>query len=121
MNTLSQALQQYVLMRRGFGFKFENQQRRLTSFVRFMDGRAATIITRKLALEWAMLPAYSRASWALRLTDVRGFARYRRIADIRTEVPPVGILVGSSRPKPYLYTDEEIQKLLTAALRKFSR
>ena len=116
MNTLSQALRQYVLMRRGFGFKFENQERRLTSFVRFMDGRAATIITHKLALEWAMLPIDGRASWALRLTDVRGFARYRRIAEIRTEVPPLGILVGPSRPRPYLYTDVEIQKLLTAAL-----
>ena len=26
MNTLSQALRQYVLMRRGFGFKFEDRK-----------------------------------------------------------------------------------------------
>jgi len=92
MTTLSQALRQYVLMRRGFGFKFENQERRLTSFVRFMDGRAATIITHKLALEWAMLPIDGRASWALRLTDVRGFARYRRIA----EIGPIRDFVGEA-------------------------
>jgi integrase len=38
--------------------------------------------------------------------------------DSRTEVPPWGLLPHhSGRAKPYLYTDEEIRKLLDAALR----
>lgn len=116
MSTLRSALRQYVAMRRGLGFKFQHQEKRLTGLVRFMEERGASIITHKLAVEWATLPPDRRASWALRLTDVRGFARHLISVDPRTEVPPLGIFPGPSRAKPYLYTDTEIHKLLAAAL-----
>jgi hypothetical protein len=63
-------------MRKGFGFKYQQQTRRLADFVSFMEKRGATTITTKLAMEWATLPSGRHASWALRLTDVRGFARH---------------------------------------------
>ena len=116
MNTLKSALQDYLSMRRGFGFKFQTQEKRLTSFVRFMEERGATVVTNKLALEWATKSPERCPSWGLRLTDVRGFARYLSILDSRTEVPPTQILPGPSRAKPYLYTEKEITRLLTAAL-----
>jgi integrase len=48
---------------------------------------------------------------------VRGFARYRSAADDRTEIPPPGLLPHrSTRARPYLYSDEEVQRLLDAAL-----
>ncbi|MGY4281563.1 integrase [Bradyrhizobium sp. LM2.7] len=53
---------------------------------------------------------------ALRLSDVRGFARHVANFDPRTEVPPVGMLPGWKRAKPYVYSDAEIDALLTAAL-----
>ena len=56
------------------------------------------------------------ASWALRLTDVRGFARHLHGLEPRTEIPPTGIIVYRGRTRPYLYTQEEIQTLLEAAL-----
>lgn len=62
------------------------------------------------------LPPDSHASWALRLSDVRGFARHVANFDPRTEVPPVGMLPGWKRAKPYVYSDAEIDALLTAAL-----
>jgi integrase len=52
----------------------------------------------------------------LRLCDVRGFARHLVTVEPRTEVPPVRTLPPIRRAKPYLYTDEEIQRLLAAAL-----
>lgn len=116
MNALLSALQKYVTMRRGMGFKFQHQEKRLTSFARFMEERGATVITNKLAIEWATLPKDRRPSWALRLTDVRGFARHLRGLDAQTEVPPTGILPGLTRAKPYIYTDMEIETLLAAAL-----
>lgn len=116
MNTLKSALQGYVSIRRGLGFKFQHQEKRLTSFVRFMEERGATVITNKLALEWATQSPERRPSWALCLTDVRGFARYLSSVDSRTEVPPTGMLPGPSRAKPYLYTEKEIVKLLETAL-----
>ncbi|MGX1238761.1 hypothetical protein AB7M71_011918 [Bradyrhizobium japonicum] len=81
-----------------------------------MEKRKARIITTKLAMEWATLPPDRHASWALRLSDVRGFARHVANFDPRTEVPPVGMLPGWKRAKPYVYSDAEIDALLTAAL-----
>jgi integrase len=47
---------------------------------------------------------------------VRGFARWRRVTDPRTEVPPQDLLPARYRRKrPYLYSDEEVGALLQAA------
>ncbi len=81
-----------------------------------MEARKATTITTKLAVEWATLPPERHASWALRLTDARGFARHVANIDPNTEVPPAGLLPGLKRAKPYLYSDAEISALLAAAL-----
>jgi integrase len=81
-----------------------------------MEKRKATTITTKLALEWATLPPDRHASWTLRLNDVRGFARHVASLDPRTEVPPVGILPGGRGVKPYVYSDAEIDALLSATL-----
>lgn len=116
MTDLHSALQRYLNMRKGFGFKYQHQTRRLADFVSFMDKCKATTITTKLAMEWATLPAGRNASWALRLTDVRGFAQHIASFDPKTEVPPVGLLPSLKRAKPYVYSDEEVSALLAAAL-----
>jgi integrase len=47
---------------------------------------------------------------------VRVFARYCSGADPRTEVPPLGILpFRAQRATPYLYSEEEIRRLMEAA------
>jgi hypothetical protein len=76
MTELRSALKRYLTMRKGLGYKYHHQNRRLADFVAFMEKRKATIITTKLAIEWATLPPDRHASWALRLSDVRGFARH---------------------------------------------
>jgi integrase len=48
---------------------------------------------------------------------VRGFARHRSATDPRTEIPPDGLLpYRPKRARPYIYSDEEIRRLLRAAL-----
>jgi integrase len=116
MIDLRSVLERYLSMRKGLGYKYEHQSRRLADFVAFMETRKATIITTKLAMEWATLPPDRHASWALRLTDVRGFARHVANFDPATQVPPTGILPSLKRAKPYVYSDAEIDALLTAAL-----
>ena len=116
MTDLHSALQRYLNMRKGFGFKYQHQTRRLADFVSFMDKCKATTITTKLAMEWATLPPGRHASWALRLTDVRGFARHIASIDPTTEVPPSGMLPRLKRAKPYVYSDAEVKALLAAAL-----
>jgi integrase/recombinase XerD len=50
------------------------------------------------------------------MTIVRGFASYRIGADPATEIPPLSLLpFRSQRAQPYLYTEEEIHRLLEAA------
>ena len=116
MTSLRSALERYLSMRQGLGYKYHHQTRRLTDFVTFMEKRKATTITTKLAMEWATLPPDRHATWALRLTDVRGFARHVANIEPKTEVPPAGILPGLKRAKPYVYSDAEIDALLAAAL-----
>jgi integrase len=115
MTNLRSALERYLTIRKGLGYKYEAQSRRLADFVAFMEKRKVATITTKLAMEWATLLADRQASWSLRLSDVRGFALHVTSFDPRTEVPPVGILPGPKRAKPYLYSDAEIDALLKAA------
>jgi integrase len=116
MTDLRCALKKYLSVRKGLGYKYEHQTRRLDDFVAFMEKRKAKSITTKLAMEWATLPPDRHASWALRLADVRGFARHISNLDPRTEIPPVGVLPGWKRAKPYVYSDAQIDALLAAAL-----
>ena len=116
MTGLRSALDRYLRLRQGLGYKYQHQARRLSDFVSFMEKHNATTITTKLAVTWATLPLGRHASWALRLTDVRGFARHVANIDPETEVPPAGILPRLKRAKPYVYSDAEVSTLLAAAL-----
>jgi integrase len=111
-------MQDYLALRRGLGFKMREAGLRLPDFVTFLEQRRATYITIRLALEWAQQPRSARPSqWARRLSYIRGFARNRSATDPRTEIPPGKLLPHhASRPKPYLYTKEEIDCLLRASL-----
>jgi hypothetical protein len=116
MTDLRSEVERYLRMRQGLGYKYQHQARRLADFASFMEARQATTITTKLAMEWATMPPDRHASWALRLTDVRGFARHLANIDPQTETPPGGILPRLKRAKPYIYSDAEIDRLLAAAL-----
>jgi len=118
MNTLGEALRDYLELRRGLGFKMHDAGLLLPRFVAFMEDRQALHITARLALEWAQqAQTVQPAEWARRLGFVRGFARYRSATDARTEVPPAELLPHrSTRARPYLYTEQEVQRLLDAAL-----
>lgn len=118
MNTLREALHDYLSLRRTLGFKLQRVGRPLTQFVSFVEQQESSYITVSLALQWAQQPSSSQPStWAQRLSFVRGFARYRSSTDSRTEIPAYSLLPHKPRrARPYLYTDEEIQQLLQAAL-----
>jgi integrase/recombinase XerD len=118
MNTLREALQEYLDLRRGLGFKLHDAGLLLPRFVSFMEERQAGHISTRLALEWAQQPSVQPAEWARRLCFVRGFARHRSATDSRTEIPPVGLLpFRPKRARPYLYSDDEIARLVGAALK----
>jgi len=119
MNTLREATEEYLNMRRALGFKLREAGARLLDFVTFMEQHRASYITNKLALTWAQQsPTVQASTWAQRLCFVRGFARYRSATDPRTQIPLEGLLpFRPQRAQPYFYTDAEIQNLLRAALK----
>jgi integrase/recombinase XerD len=118
MNSLRQAVQEYLSLRRNLGFQLRGTGKGLLDFVTYMERHRATYITQALALSWAQQPSNVQpAHWAQRLSYVRGFARHRSATDARTQIPPLGLLpFQPKRARPYLYSDEEIKSLLRAAL-----
>lgn len=119
MNTLRQAVHEYLSMRRNLGFKLREAGKGLLEFVTFMEQHRASYITPRLALEWAKQPSGGQSDTraAQRLSFVRLFARYRSATDTRTQIPPAGLLpFRPKRARPYLYSDKEIQQLLYATL-----
>ena len=123
MSELRKSLRGYLALRRALGFKLKTQGYLLHRFVDFADEQGASFITRDLALRWAMAsPHGQRAQCGRRLHVVRMFAEYRADADSRTEIPPRGLLPDSYRRRsPYVYSDDDIRKLMEAALQLHSR
>ena len=112
MSTLRVALEEYLEARRALGYKLRLAGSLLERFVDFADEQGATVITTKLAMQWATLPQHVQpAQWANRLGMVRGFARYRQAADPLTEVPAPQLLTGRfRRTTPHIYSEDELKR-----------
>jgi integrase/recombinase XerD len=117
MSALSQAVQDYLEMRRALGYKLAEHGRVLPQFVAFLEQRDVPLITTALALEFATQPTHATIVWRhTRLAIVRGFAIYLQALDARHEVPPANLLPATYRRAiPYLYSDAEIDALMHAA------
>jgi integrase/recombinase XerD len=119
MSNWCKTVRDYLTLRHALGHKLEWAGTELGDFARLLQREAADYITVPLALRWAhSTPSTLRSRAACRLSLVRGFARYLSAVDSRTEVPPFSLLpFRPQRARPYLYTDDEIRRLLAAALR----
>lgn len=117
MSELRQALGEYLAIRRCLGFELRLAASLLYRFVAFMEAEDAPYITTELALQWAKQPADAQPStWAWRLAMVRRFALWYSATDPRTQVPPEGLLPYRYRRRsPYIYTDDEMERLIQAA------
>ena len=120
MITLAIALNDYLRLRKGLGFKMKDTSRDLPKFVLFLKRRRSPFITTRLAVEWASEPKTTKAGyWAQRLSMARGFAKYLSGIDPHTEIPPAGILpYGNRRRRPHIYTADEIRQLLKATSKR---
>ena len=117
MNPLEKALKDYLSIRRNLGFRLQLPASLLRNFVSFLQKKGASYITRELALRWATQPVKVQPpTWAWRLGIVRRFAIWHSTIEPRTEVPPAGLLPHRYRRKhPYIYSDDEIERLLQRA------
>jgi len=111
MKSYKQAIEDYLALRRGLGFKLRSAGLALLDFAAFLDREQAPHLTNELALRWAMLPRECQpALWAARLRYVRGFARHRpgRRPAYR-DTPDTLLPFRPGRARPYLYSDQEIR------------
>ena len=115
---LAGALAEYLAVRRSLGFKLARDGLLLEQFVGFCERAGASRVTSELALAWVSAPTEASPGWlAMRLTVVRGFARWLQASDLATEVPPLGWLPPRRRTAPYLYSADDVAALLAAARR----
>lgn len=116
MSRLHDALADYLSVRRAMGYKLIRTGGLLAQFIAYLDDLDVDTITIEHALAWATLPAQSSLDWqAQRLSVVRGFASWMSALDPATEVPPTDLLPRRThRPTPYLYSKDDIARLLAA-------
>ena len=112
---LTQAVQSYLAVRRACGFKLKSEGNLLQSFAGFSDARSKHHVCSETAIEWAGL-ARSVHQRARRLGEVIRFACYARAENPCHELPPP--VFGSEkwpRPIPYIFSQDDIQRLVQAA------
>ena len=119
MSVLHDAVESYLALRRGLGAELKRPGALLWRFVEFVDRESATVVTSELALRWATEPADATpATWAQRLAVVRRFLAWLSTLDPRTDVPPLGLLPDRYRRRPpYIYSDKEIEDIVSEAVR----
>lgn len=117
MSTLADHVEDYLRLRRALGYKLERAGHLLPKLVDYLEEAGSPTLTTELAISFARLPANARPThWAARLTVVRGFARYLQAVEPATEVPPAAVFPARRhRPAPYLWSVEDIGRLLGGA------
>ncbi len=117
MKPLRYAVEGYINMRRGLGYKLKYESKALTDFVSFLEREGSDHITTKLALNWSTMPKNVQLNWwARRLSMVRCFAKYMNTIDPKTEIPPLDLLPSrKQRPTPRIFSNDEILQILNAA------
>jgi integrase len=119
MSRLHDALSEYLVFRRKLGARLHEPGISLRGFVDFIEAQGEEWISAESAVRWASLsPGVQPATWGRRLGHVRGFARWLKAIDPRTEIPDHGLL-GSRhhRGAPYIYSDAQVVRLMGYAAR----
>ena len=117
MTSLSVRLSEYLDHRRRFGADMTSVGRVLKPFVNFADAEGAEWITTELFLRWkAAFGSAGPSTWSTRFPVVCGFAGWLHGIDERHDVLPKGQTPGRvTRPRPYIYSEEQIERIVAAA------
>ncbi len=113
---LSNDVSHYIELHRELGYKFRLQACYLRHFTAFAEARGEDFVRSAIALAWAS-DAPSVEQRRERLACIRRFALRMRIEDDRHEVPPARAFGRRTRRRrvPYIYSSDEIHRLLDEA------
>lgn len=115
---LRAAARDYLSERRARGYRLDDHEWLLGAFLDGLEARGATRITVAEALAFATARPQTQRSWqAKRFAVVRQFAWYVHGIDPAAAEPiPAGLIdARTARRVPYLYSDEQIAQLMSAA------
>jgi hypothetical protein len=116
---LSLHLESYVALRRAVGFALGPREKSLRDFVAFVEDRGiGGVINSQVALDW-VCSASDRCGLSgktARLNIVRRFLFHLSATVPDIEVPSATLLGTPRRRQPFLFSAEEISRLLSAAL-----
>jgi integrase len=116
MSTMRVHLEQYLTLRRAMGFQLHDVARQLDKFVSHLDEHGLSHITTAVVASWISQLPISPTTKADRFCMIRHFAQHVRAADPQHEVPPAKLFPRQSRrQRPYIYSDDEITRLMHAA------
>lgn len=116
MNALLKELDRYLSIRRSLGYDLRTGERILRRFIAFAQQQGVDYITTDLFLRWLETSGASRQTRAGQLGVVRPFAAWLHGIDPRHEVLPKALIpCRRRRPLPYIYSEEEIRRIVEAA------
>lgn len=117
MSTLSRELDRYLTIRRSLGYDLGTTERVLRKFIAFAEQEDAEYISTALFLRWQeAFGSANQQTWAGRLGIVRLLAQWLHCIDPRHEVPPQGLIpIRYRRARPYIYSNEEIRRIVEVA------
>src|SRR5258708_33681201 len=117
MSTLSQELDRYLSIRRSLGYKLSTEERILRKFVAFAERENAESVSPAIFLRWKdLFGKANKQTWAHRLGMVRLFAQWLHSMDSKHEVPPRSLIPSRiRRPHPYIYSEDDIRRIVEAA------
>ena len=116
---LNARLDSYLAVRSALGFRLQAERTLLRSFIQFLDTQGELHpIRAQMAVEWAYSSSASRggAGQAARLSMARKFLLHLRATVPETEIPNRGLITYARRPRPYIFSEEEIERLIASAL-----
>ncbi|MBU7008866.1 tyrosine-type recombinase/integrase [Phosphitispora fastidiosa] len=122
-NKISRQIESYIKYKQSLGYqlKIESQElRRFAKYTRDIEYNGS--LTIDLAMQWASLDSgYSRWYMARRLETVHTFAVYAASIDSKAQIPQTGVFGKChGRVAPYIYTEEEILRLMNESANLFS-
>jgi integrase len=106
----------YIRLRRALGFKLEKTARHLVAFTRHAVANGDSHIRTATALAWTAEVSSTPGSRYQRLQEIADFARFLHAEDAAHEIPQHHHYYRPcARPAPYIYTSEELMRMLHAA------
>jgi integrase len=117
MSSLSTELDRYLAIRRSLGYNLSTSERNLRKFTAFADREDAEYVTTALFLRWQeVFGSANKQTWSRRLGMVRLFAQWLHCLDPKHEVPPQSLIPSRiRRTRPYIYREDEIRRIVSAA------